>query len=131
MQGVVEGRVAPTIPQPRPPRKPPDGAPMPALEPVGAPPPRAAESAGARVPIESLTLMRAGPWRDFLTRGGARSYQALFPDAAHRILEGIVDGVPVDFEGDRTLGRDAPNHPIDAANWAEVDEIIAADVLAG
>ena len=76
-------------------------------------------------------MMRAGPWRDWLTRGGASSYQALFPDEAQRILEGIEVGVPIDFAADREVDRWGRNPDLkDPTHAAKVTAVIDADVAA-
>ena len=75
--------------------------------------------------------MRAPEWRDWLSRGGARSYQARFPADSNRIIDAIEYGVPVDYTGDRTAGRSAPNLPIDPGDVARVTAVIEADARSG
>lgn len=87
----------------------------------------------ARVPISSLTLMRAPPWVALMSKRNKQgiSYRAHVPDECARILEGILNGVPVDYEGDRSIDRYGPNLKIDPAHVPKVDAVIKADVAAG
>lgn len=75
--------------------------------------------------------MRPQCWRAALTEGGSRSYSSLFPKLTEQILRTIEFGAPVDFEGDRTVPRKLPNHPIDDSHLPKVRAVIAEDVLSG
>lgn len=81
-------------------------------------------------PVEELTRMRVAAWREALhhTHENGRSFAKEFPIAAAQILEGIKSGVPVDFEGDRTVARTAENHHMTEEQEAKVRETIRADV---
>jgi len=85
------------------------------------------------VPISSLTLMRAPPWQALMSKRNKQglSYRAHVPEECARILEGILNGVPVDYEGDRSIDRYGPNLKIDPAHVPKVDAVIKADVAAG
>ena len=112
---------APTVVAPRPPPKPPDPAPS---VPPAAPSPD-------QTLISSLTTMDRAQWEHWLSQGGARSYSALFPTETALILDGITNGVTVDYEGDRLIDRYGPNLPIELEHYAKVSAVIAADVRAG
>lgn len=45
-------------------------------------------------------------------------------------LEGIARGVAVDYVGNRTIPRGAPNHPMTPEYAAKVSEVVARDVAA-
>ncbi len=74
--------------------------------------------------------MREGPWRQELARG----YAADFPSQAEQILEGIRNGISIDFHGRRDISRSHRNHPSTTAGAAvreKMSEIIAADCASG
>lgn len=73
--------------------------------------------------------MRRGPWRRELARGYARKE----PDKAAQILRGIVAGVPIEYNGNRSINRTCRNLRSATEDGAEekVSAIIAADVAAG
>ena len=75
--------------------------------------------------------MNRAQWEHWLAQGGAASFGALFPEETARILDGITNGVTVDYEGDRAVDRYGPNLPIDPEHYAKVSAVIAADVQAG
>jgi hypothetical protein len=75
--------------------------------------------------------MRVAEWRRALADGGPWSYAVRFPELTRQILHAIEFGAPVDFEGDRTVPRRRPNHPIDPAHLPKVRQVIADDVAAG
>lgn len=97
---------------------------------LSTPPPRppAAPPFSDCTPIASLTGMRVHIWSLALSAGGARSYAALHGEQTQQILRAIEFGAPVDFEGDRSIRRQQPNHPIDEAHLQKVRDVIAADV---
>lgn len=75
--------------------------------------------------------MNRRQWEHWLAQGGARSFGALFPEVAARILDGITNGVTIDYEGDRSIDRYGPNLPIEPEHIAKVSAVIDADVRAG
>jgi hypothetical protein len=87
--------------------------------------------AGDATPIAALTTMKVDMWRALLSKGGSNSFRARHPDTTDTILDGIVNGVTIDFEGDRSKERFGPNLPIDPAFIAKVEAVIEADVMAG
>ena len=121
MQCTPVGLSVPGVPHPRPPPKPPDPVPTP----VGA-----VHSQEDTTPISALTLMRTKEWMDWLTRETADSpsYRARFPNEYVRIVDGIAHGVPVDYTGDRSQGRDAPNLPTEPEDEERITAIILEDV---
>lgn len=86
--------------------------------------------------IEDVTDMRFAPWSHQLSLSTptAPSYSSFAPAAAAELLDGIVNGVSIDYDGDRTLSRKCKNHPIDEDSTpgatAQITEIIQKDVLA-
>lgn len=58
-------------------------------------------------------------------------YDAAFPQRAADILDGIENGVSVDFVGDRSLPRFGANLPVSDEDIPKISAIIAADVAAG
>lgn len=86
-----------------------------------------------RVPISSLTLMRAPAWRLMMDKPNKKglSYRAQFPDECARILSGIIHGVSVDYEGNRDIERSGRNLRIEPQHVKLVDDVIKADVAAG
>jgi hypothetical protein len=76
--------------------------------------------------IEQLTGMRCPIWRRIMEETG---YSAAFPAEAAAILDGIANGIPIDFVGERRA-RDAPNLPVDFDDRARVTAVIDADVAA-
>ena len=115
----MAGHSASSIVAPRPPPKPPDSA--------------SAVAPGALdPPISSLTQMSTGPWcKWFKLKGTTCSFGDAFPNLAQRILEGIEHGVPVDYNGDRSISRYGPNLPILPEHEPKVTAVIDADVRAG
>ena len=81
-------------------------------------------------PISSLTRMNRRQWEFWLGQGGKESYASRFPQETARILDGIVNGVAVDFVGDRTKPWSAPNHPIEEKWKEKINKVIADDVEA-
>ena len=75
-------------------------------------------------PIAALTPLKLEAWREWLDK----EYAWLHPEFARQILEGIVVGVPIDYEGDRTHSRFGFNPPISAEHAAKVSAVIAEDV---
>lgn len=63
----------------------------------------------------------------------ARSYSRAFPDRVDPILRGIISGVSIDYEGDRTVNRVCQNLRSALAAGAEqqVNDIIEADCKGG
>lgn len=59
-----------------------------------------------------------------------KGYAASNPELAEQIINGIVNGVPVDYEGDRTQSRFGDNPPISAEYAAKVSAVIDEDVAA-
>lgn len=114
------GRSAPSLPDHRPAEKPPFGE---AADQPAAP-------HGDNTPISALTRMDRAQWQHWLEKGGRNSYRALRPDLCERILDGIVNGVPVDFIGERDRERYGRNLPIRPEHEAKVQAVIDADVLA-
>jgi hypothetical protein len=74
--------------------------------------------------IDQLTSMRCAIWRQTMEETG---YSAAFPAEAAAILDGIANGIPVDFEGER-VARDAPNLPVEEDKRPLVTAVIDADV---
>ena len=78
--------------------------------------------------------MRIEPWRVELHRLGAKgapSYAIKFPRETALILDGIINGVAIDFNGDRTVERDCENLKsalIDVFVQRKVFKIISDDV---
>lgn len=75
--------------------------------------------------------MKLVRWRDWLSRGGKRSYISRYPQLSERIFEGIEHGVPVDYVGGRETERFGRNLPILPEQVEKVSDVIAKDVLAG
>jgi hypothetical protein len=75
--------------------------------------------------------MKLDRWKDWLNRGGKRSYAHRFPTLAKRIFEGIEHGVPVDYVGGRETERFGRNLPILPEHIAKVSDVIAKDVASG
>lgn len=81
-------------------------------------------------PISALTSMNPTAWRHWMQQGGAQSFQALFPQEAERILDAIVNGIAVEFDGDRNRDRSGRNLPIEPEHVPKVSAVIDADVAA-
>lgn len=84
--------------------------------------------------IADLTLMREGPWRQSMLSvrsPGGKSFRDRFPNEFDRILEGINHGVPVDYMGDRTIGRFGPNLPVTDEDRPKITAVIREDVRQG
>ena len=81
--------------------------------------------------------MRIDPWREELHKPGrdtALSYAHAHPDETALIINGIVNGVAIDFVGDRAASRDCENLKSGTENAAvrgKVYKIIGDDVAAG
>ena len=73
--------------------------------------------------------MKYDRWEDWLSRSSERSasYKELHPDLYRRILEGIKFGVPVDYEGDRSIDRFGRNPDIPADYIPKVSAVIEED----
>lgn len=84
--------------RPRPPEKPNFIQPSASAYPAWSVPP-------VSMDIEKLTLMREGPWMEELNKG----YRQSHPIEADQILRGMRTGLPIDFEGDRTVSRTCTN----------------------
>jgi hypothetical protein len=113
-------RAAPSDSNPRPPAKPPF--------PVVQPPSELWQN------ISDLTLMRDAPWRARMLSvrySGGKSFRDRFPNEFDRILDGITNGVPVDYVGDRTVDRFGPNLPISFEDRPKVTKVIEDDVRDG
>ena len=106
----------------------------PPMPPPASPPRVEKDSAGLisdNTPISAITGMRVNIWREVMSRGGARSYRALFPEQTKAILHAIEFGAPIEFEGNRMMVRSSENHGSLAEHSAAVRAIIQADVAAG
>lgn len=55
-------------------------------------------------------------------------YDVFHPAEFHAILDGISNGVSIDYTGPRSVDRDAPNLPVDPGDAPKVDAVIADDV---
>ena len=75
-----------------------------------------------------LTGMKPLAWDATMERTG---YKAAYPALYARILRGIIDGVDVDFTGDRTTPRYGANIPILPEYEEKVSAVIAADCASG
>jgi hypothetical protein len=75
-------------------------------------------------PIAALTTLNARRWEWWLNE----EYGWLYPDLANQIVDGIVHGVTIDYEGDRSNSRFGRNPPISVEHAAKVSEVIAEDV---
>jgi hypothetical protein len=94
-------------------------------------PPLDGRIGGDTTPIAALTGMRTPAWLHWLSRGGADSYGTRCPRETALIIDGILNGIDVDFEGDRSVARWARNLPIRPEDKAKVQKVIDADVAAG
>ena len=81
-------------------------------------------------PISALTTMVHQRWAHHLSNGGPKAYASLFPSQSERILDGILNGVNIDFIGDRETNRFGANIPVDPINIPKVSEAILKDVAA-
>lgn len=78
-----------------------------------------------RVQIGDISAMRAEVWEPWLAKG----YAAEFPEEARQILEGIREGVAVDYHGDRSMSRTCKEkEETDEFSRAEVEKILADDL---
>lgn len=69
--------------------------------------------------------MNPTAWQYTMVEGG---FTRRWPDRAARLLNGIVFGVAVDFEGERATERTGPNLPIKSPDHAtKITAVIAAD----
>jgi len=62
---------------------------------------------------------------------GGKSFRDRFPNEFVRILEGINHGVPVDYMGDRTIGRFGPNLSVTDEDRPKITAVIREDVRQG
>jgi len=74
--------------------------------------------------------MKYDQWVKQLESGGNRSYASQHPLLAKQILDGIINGINIDFKGDRKVNRFGFNLPVDFVNIAKVSEVIDKDVKA-
>lgn len=70
-------------------------------------------------------------WQHFLAqrdreKGG--TFLSHNSESCRQIFDGITNGVPIDFNGDRTVDREGPNLKIDPDHVAKVTAVINADV---
>lgn len=72
--------------------------------------------------------MKPAVWAAEMLRSG---YSEEFPIQARRVVSGILNGVDVEFTGDRTAERYGENLRIDDDHFRKVDDVIRKDVLAG
>ena len=79
-------------------------------------------------PISALTTMNYDQWEALLGTGGKMSYAKLEPVKSALILNGIINGVSIDFTGKRNVNRFGPNLPIDDEHIPKVTEVIMKDV---
>ena len=82
---------------------------------------------GVECPTSALTGMKPLVWERTLLESG---FAAAYPRETTRILRGILDGVPVDFLGDRKAPRFGPNLPVQPVDVAKISAVVEADVLA-
>lgn len=82
---------------------------------------------GVECPTSALTGMKPLVWERTLLESG---FAAAYPRETTRILRGILDGVPVDFLGDRKAPRVGPNLPVQPVDVAKISAVVEADVLA-
>ena len=83
---------------------------------------------GDACPISSLTSMNPMEWDKEMERSG---YRASEPAQYTRIINGILNGVDVEFTGDRSISRTGANLPVEGVNIAKVSAVIAEDVRTG
>ena len=75
-------------------------------------------------PISALTKMRVEPWKKWLEKG----FASVQPQQAAQILDGIVNGIPVDFIGDRDQPVHGQNRKVSPEIAAKVTKVIEEDV---
>ena len=67
-------------------------------------------------------------WEQVLWESGYRSIES---ERCKQIMGGIIDGVDIEFMGNRELARFGDNLPIDEVNRKKVDDIIKKDIREG
>jgi hypothetical protein len=81
-----------------------------------------------QTPISTLTTMKHEEWRLCIVEVGRD--QPPYLNESIILLDGILHGVNVGFEGSRTPRPDAPNLRVSEVDMPKIDAVINADVLA-